>query len=116
MVSLLTPVPFNGTETCRWKWKCQFLQYKIGLGLANKSRAEQVSIFLADDIMATININEDTVDPDELVKAFNLYFGQMKKTLLYVPSSTKGHKNQESLSTLSYKIYLNWQKNVNTAP
>ena len=79
--------------------KCRFLRSRIGLDLANKSRSQQTSIFLyaredeADDKMTTINVDEDTVDPDYFVKVFDLYFDERKNlTVVHAKFSKRTKK------------------------
>ena len=48
---------------------------------------------VANDIMATINIDKDTVDSDELGKEFDLYFGIKKEHYQVVCWSDPHHSH-----------------------
>ena len=60
---------------------------------------------LADNLMDITNVDGDTGKPENLVRAYDLYFGAHKISLFYVKSSTREHKFQRTLSTFSYNIY-----------
>ena len=47
---------------------------------------------VASDIMATINVNEDTVKPKELIRPFNLYFNAHKN---FIAKHTKFDKRTQ---------------------
>ena len=76
---------FDGTGAHWPTWKQRFLRYRTGSRLTQKTREEQVSVFLyaigdiADDIMKTMNIDEDTIELDTLIAKFDNYYGARKK-------------------------------------
>ena len=86
-LSLPLPREFSGYAEDWSKWRQRFERYRISTSLSQKPRAEQVSLFLfsmgdvADDLLATMNVNEATVTYDELVAAFNSHFNERKNKI-----------------------------------
>ena len=70
------------------KWSRRFDRYRIASGLSEKANTEQVSTFLysmgesADDILATLSIDETTISYEDIKKKFDEYFGIRKNTIV----------------------------------
>ena len=90
--NLPLPEKFHGStgpqQTELWpKWERRFSRYRHASGLVNKSEREQVSTVLyamgecADDILATMTLDEKKATYDELIDAFNEYF-QVRKNII----------------------------------
>ena len=86
-IRLSPPKSFDGTGANWPKWKQRFLRYRTGSRLIQKPR-EPVSVFLytmgdiADDIMKTMNIDEDTAELDALIAKFDSNYGARKNTIV----------------------------------
>ena len=86
--SLPLPKTFDG-HAANWKKWCQrFDRYHVASGLAHKSEKEQVSIFLyamgdcADDILATLSIDEETISFADIKAELNNYFGARQNVVV----------------------------------
>ena len=85
--NLPLPKSFDGTAESWPKWKARFERYRICVGLARQPDREQVSMFLysmgeiADDLLITMDVNEQTITFDELVIKFDGHFGARKNTI-----------------------------------
>ena len=83
--SLPLPKPFDGSLANWTKWRQRFDRYRIAPDLALRSRAEQISTVLyatgdcADDILKTTDVNEETIEYDDLKQVFETHFGDRKK-------------------------------------
>ena len=86
-LSLPLPKQFSGIAEDWPKWRARFDRYRISTSLSQKSREEQVSLFLftmgdiADDLLATMQVDEATVTYDDLVGAFNAHFNERKNKI-----------------------------------
>ena len=91
----------------------------MGSRLTQKTREEQVSVFLytmgdrADDIMKTMNIDEDTIEFDTLIAKFDNYYGARKTRSWQELNSTSERKDRKNQWKPSSKIYTNYQRIVN---
>ena len=86
-LNLPIPKSFDGTAESWGKWRARFDRYRSCTGLETKSNKEQVSTFLysmgdiADDLLVTMNVDEDTVTYIELLEKFNNHFSERKNLM-----------------------------------
>ena len=91
----------------------------MGSRLTQKTREEQVSVFLytmgdiADDIMKTMNIDKDTIELDTLMPNSIITTEPEKTRSWQELNSTSEYKNQKNQWKPSSKIYTNYQRIVN---
>jgi hypothetical protein len=94
------------------KWLNRFDRYRIASGLKDKPQQDQVSTMLyamgdiADDILATLSINENTATYDEIKTVFNTYFNCRKNTIVARDKFNKRTQHQvESIDTFIQDLY-----------
>ena len=111
-ISLPPPKSFDGTGANWPKWKQRFLCYRTGSRLSQKPREEQVSVFLytmgdiANDIMKTMNTDEETIELDALIAKFDGYYGARKNTIMARAIFNKRmQKSEEPVETFIQDLY-----------
>ena len=113
------PGKFDGANgpkqaECWMKWSRHFERYRVTSRLKNKPEHEQVSPLLyamgdcADDILATLQIDENKATYEEVRTALNSYFGVRRNLIVQ-----RAHFNM-SQWMLSFKIYTGLEKTVST--
>ena len=103
---------FDGTVVNWPTWKQRFLRYRTGSRLSQKPREEQVNVFLytigdiADDVMKTMNIDEDTIKLDALIAKFDGYYGARKNTIVARAKFNKRtQKSEQPVETFIQDLY-----------
>ena len=87
-INLPPPKSFDGEPSNWGKWTQRFDRYFFGSGLNEKSRKEQVSIFLymlgeqIEDVLTVLNIDEETISYPDLKKKLDEYFSARKNIIV----------------------------------
>ena len=120
--SLLLPKTFDGLAA-NWKKCChRFNRYHVASGLAHKSEKGQVSIFVyamgdcADDILATLSIDEETVSFADIKTELNIYFGARRNIVVERARFTKRVQRQsEVIDSFIQDLYKIAERLIRTA-
>ena len=110
--SLPLPRTFDGLAPNWKKWCQRFNRYRVASGLAHKSEKGQVSIFLyamgdcADDILATLSIDEETVSFADIKTELNNYLGARRSVVVEQARFTKRvQKQSEAIDFFIQDLY-----------
>ena len=111
------PTQFDGSNgpkqaECWIRWSRRFERYRIASGLKNKPEYEQVSTLLyamgdcADDILATLRLDETKATNNEVRTALNGYFDVRRNLIVQRALVNKRHQLAgESVDTFIQELY-----------
>ena len=105
---LLTTMPPTGNKWCQ-----RFDRYHVASGLAHKSEKEQVSIFLyamgdcADDILATLSVDEETISFADIKTELNNYFGAARQNVVVERArfNKRAQRQSEAIDSFIQDLY-----------
>ena len=86
-LNLPLPKNFDGSPEKWQTWYARFSRYRLCSGLHRKPDLEQVGVFLysmgdvADDLLATMNVDEAAVTYERLIEHFQQHFGARKNII-----------------------------------
>ena len=113
-INLHPPKAFDGSPSNWITWGKRFDRYYKGTNLAERSREEQISIFLytmgecAEDILTTLKIDENDAEVtyETLITAFDDFFDQRKNVIVERAKFNKRvQKEGESIDTFIQDLH-----------